>query len=191
MIIGLTGGMGCGKSTAGACFEERGWARIDADRQVKEDVLRQAAVKQVICQRLGSDVFDRDGEVDRVQLGRRVFADDDVRRWLEGELHPRVYAGWREWIRSHPGADLVIEVPLLFEQGLENWFDFIVCVTTSSATQLVRLEKRGFSRSEAEARISKQLPLTHKAKAADFVLSNDGSREFLQSQVDRLLTQVR
>jgi dephospho-CoA kinase len=80
----------------------------------------------------------------------------------------------------------VIEVPLLFEKGLENWFDFIVCVSTSSANQFARLSERGIPQSLAEQRISKQLPLALKLEKADFVLSNDGTTDSLRLQVNHL-----
>lgn len=190
MIIGLTGGMGCGKSTAAEIFGEMGFRRIDADAQVKSEILPRPAVIEAIAQRFGKSVLAADGSIDRTRLGERVFAQEDDRRWLEGLLHPLVFEGWRAQMRQDPAEPTVIEVPLLFEQSLENWFDFTVCVTTSSAAQLVRLEKRGVPRQAAMSRISKQMPLARKAELADYVLSNDGSREFLRTQIGRLIEQL-
>ena len=190
MIIGLTGGMGCGKSTAAEIFGEIGFKRIDSDHQVKALLLPRSDVRAEIRKRFGQEVMAQDGSVDRARLGERVFANEADRSWLEELLHPLVYEGWRDHLRRHPGADTVIEVPLLFEQGLENWFDFTVCVTTSSAAQLVRLEKRGVPRQVAVSRISKQMPLARKAELADYVLSNDGSRDFLRIQIERLIGQL-
>jgi dephospho-CoA kinase len=108
------------------------------------------------------------------------------RIWLEELLHPLVYARWRELIASAPAANWVVETPLLFEKGLENWFDFIACVSTSSANQFARLSERGIPQSLAEQRISKQLPLALKLEKADFVLSNDGTPDSLRMQVNHL-----
>lgn len=186
MIIGLTGGMGCGKSTAARFFAERGFRRLDSDQVVRDEILTDPAVATAVRERFGPEVVPG-GAIDRAALAARVFADDSARAWLEGLVHPRLFARWREALGGAPDADWVVEVPLLFEQGLENWFDFTVCVTTSSAQQLARLEERGISRALARQRISKQLPLAQKIEQADYVLLNDGSVEFLRDQIVRLL----
>lgn len=186
MIIGLTGGMGCGKSTAAQLFSERGFRRLDSDQVVRDGVLTAPEVVAALRARWGEAVVPG-GVVDRKAVSDRVFADDEARIWLESLVHPRVYARWRQVLDESRGASWVFEVPLLFEQRLENWFDFIVCVTTSSAQQIARLEERGFSHALARQRISKQLPLAQKVEQADYVLLNDGSVEFLRAQVDRLL----
>ena len=103
-----------------------------------------------------------------------------------GLTHPRVAAVRRAALASDPDANWAIEVPLLFEKGLENWFDFTVCVACAPAQQLARLEQRGLPRALAGQRISKQLPLARKIELSDFVLWNEGSPAFLEAQVDRL-----
>ena len=191
MVIGLTGGMGCGKSTAGRWLEERhGFARLDADQQVREVILTAAEVKAALLERFGAAVFLAGGEVDRAALGRVVFVEAAAREWFEALVHPLVYAGWREALRAAPKGKHVIEVPLLFEQGLENWFDFTVCVATSCDRQLSLLERRGVPPAAAIPRISQQMPLAQKTEKADFVLLNDGLPEFLQAQIDRLIARL-
>ncbi len=185
MILGLTGGMGGGKSTAARFFEEAGFRRIDSDRIVREELLTSSEVVARIAERF-PDTMSSDGRVDRAVLARHVFGADADRVWLEDLLHPMVYGRWRELLVSEPAGNWVIEVPLLFEKGLENWFDFIVCVSTSSANQFARLSERGIPQSLAEQRISKQLPLALKLEKADFVLSNDGTTESLRLQVNHL-----
>ena len=93
----------------------------------------------------------------------------------------------RATMRTEPGARWVVEVPLLFEKSLENWFDFMVCVACDPTLQLARLEQRGLDRLLAGKRISKQLPLARKIELSDFVLWNDGSPSFLKAQVDRIV----
>ncbi len=186
MIIGLTGGMGCGKSTAARMFGDRGFRCLDSDQVVRDEVLTDPAVVAAVRARLGEGVAPG-GAIDRKAVSDLIFADEAARRWLEALVHPRVYARWRQALAESPGGSWLLEVPLLFEQGLENWFDFIVCVTTSSAQQIARLEERGISHALARQRISKQLPLAQKVEQADYVLLNDGTVEFLRAQVDRLL----
>ncbi len=189
MILGLTGGMGGGKSTAARFFEEAGFGRIDSDRIVREELLPSAVVANEVAQKF-PDAVGADGQVDRAALARRVFASDADRLWLEELLHPLVYERWRNQLATAPEALWVIEAPLLFEKGLENWFDFTVCVATSSANQFARLIERGIPQSLAEQRISKQLPLALKLEKADFVLSNDGTPESLRLQVNHLAARL-
>src|SRR5690606_12154096 len=133
-----------------------------------------------------TDAAGRAESVNRPALAERVFRDDAERLWLEELTHPGVFAAWRVAFAAEPTARWAVEVPLLFEKALENWFDFTVCVACAPAQQLARLEQRGLPRALAGQRISKQLPLTRKIDLADFVLWNEGSPAFLEAQVDRL-----
>lgn len=186
MIAGITGGMGCGKSTVARLLEERGFRRLDSDELVRNHVLRDAAVVAAIRNHFGPGVLAPDGTVDRAALGQRVFEDETELRWLEELAHPAVFALWRAAFSANPFARWAVEVPVLFEKRLENWFDFTVCVACSPALQLARLEQRGVPRGLAGQRISKQLPLAQKIELSDIVLWNEGSTEFLQAETDRL-----
>jgi dephospho-CoA kinase len=188
MILGLTGGLGCGKSTAAQFFTESGFRRIDSDALVRDHVLVRPEVVAAIGQRFGPGMIGPDGQINRTNLGSVVFADDVARRWLEQLIHPQVFSRWREMLSAAPGARWVVEVPLLFERQLENWFDFVVCVSCAPEQQLSRLEQRGLSRVLAARRISTQLPLARKIELSDFVLLNDGSPSFLQRQIDGLIS---
>lgn len=186
LIVGLTGGMGCGKSTAAALFAELGFRRLDADRVVHEVLLPSEEVARAIHERFGAAVTTPTGAVDRAKLGGVVFADPAALAWLEDLLHPRLNAHWERIYAAASGEKFIVEVPLLFEKRLENRFDFTVCVTTSSDLQLRRLEQRGVSPEIARQRLAKQLPLARKCELADFVLLNDGNLEFLREQVSEL-----
>lgn len=186
LIVGLTGGMGCGKSTAAALFAELGFRRLDADRTVHEVLLPSAEVTQAIREKFGDGVLSATGAVDRAKLGARVFADPAALAWLEELLHPRLRAHWDAIYATAQSERFIVEVPLLFEKQLQNRFDFTVCVTTSSDLQLRRLEQRGVSPEIARQRLAKQLPLARKCELADFVLLNDGTLEFLREQVSEL-----
>jgi dephospho-CoA kinase len=189
MILGLTGGMGGGKSTAARFFEEAGFRRVDSDRIVREELLINPDVIAKIAARF-PDAVNAANEVQRPELARHVFSNDEDRFWLEELLHPLVYERWRVLLASEPNGRWVVETPLLFEKGLENWFDFTVCVSTSSANQFARLIERGIPQSLAGQRISKQLPLALKLEKADFVLSNDGTLESLRLQVNHLAARL-
>ena len=190
-MVGITGGLGCGKSTAARALERRGYRRLDSDEIVREQVLTDASVIGALRARYGEAVLtapDRNGQlrVNRPALAERVFRDDAERLWLEELTHPHVFAAWRRAFAAEPGIRWVVEVQLLFEKALENWFDFTVCVACAPAQQLARLEQRGFPRALAGQRISKQLPLARKIDLSDYVLWNEGSLSFLEAQVDRL-----
>ena len=190
MTLGITGGMGCGKSTAAALFERRGYRRIDSDALIRGEVLTSPEVRDALRRRFGDAVMTSEGGIDRRRLGERVFADDAERLWLEELTHPVLFARWRALMAAEPGANWIVEAPLLFEKSLENWFDFTICVASAAANQLARLEQRGLQRALAEQRISKQLPLAQKIELADFVLWNDGTPEFLEEQIDRLISSL-
>lgn len=190
LIVGLTGGMGCGKSTAAALFAERGFRRLDADQVVRDVLLPDAEVAAAIRTRFGDELADAAGAILRDRLAEIVFQDDLALAWLENLLHPRLNVHWRELFASTRGEAFIVEVPLLFEKGMENWFDFIVCVTADSCQQLRRLERRGIPPGLARQRLAKQLPLTRKCELADFVLLNDGSPEFLREQVNTLAARL-
>ena len=189
MVLGLTGGMGCGKSTAGRLFERRGFRRIDVDAVVREKVLTAPETIAALRGRYGDEILDPAGAVDRAAVAARVFTDPNELKWLEELTHPQVLRIWSAFAEDarNQGANAVVETPLLFEKSLENKFDFTVCVACTSEKQLDRLEQRGLKRAFAGQRISKQLPLTRKIELSDFVLWNEGSEEFLKEQVDRLV----
>ena len=187
MVLGLTGGFGCGKSTTAKLFVDRGYGHIDSDLIVRERVLTSEEVKAALRKRYGERVFDGEGRVSRPALAEIVFSDDSERFWLEDLTHPLFFDIARETMRDPHVENWVVEVPLLFEKSLENWFDFTVCVACDPSLQIARLEQRGLDRALAAKRISKQLPLARKIELSDFVLWNDGSTAFLKAQVDRIV----
>jgi len=190
LIVGLTGGMGCGKSTAAGFFADLGFRRIDSDRVVHETLLTDPEVIGRIRGKFGPDVLDEQGQVARKRLAAVVFNDAGALEWLEQLLHPRLHAHRQAIFAAARGERFVIEVPLLFEKGLQNWFDFTVCVFTNSDLQLRRLEQRGIPPELARQRLARQWPLSRKCELADFVLLNDGTPEFLRAQVSSLVQRL-
>lgn len=191
MTIGLTGGIGCGKSTAARLFEKAGFRRIDTDEVIKKEVLTQPEVISALRLRFGAQTVNPDGSVNRPEVAKIVFADRKALTWLEELTHPRLREILQQRMAEPASDPCVVEVPLLFENHLENWFDFTVCVGTTSTLQLARLEERGLPRALAEQRISKQLPLAQKLELADFVLLNDGSTDFLRDQIALLIARLQ
>ena len=181
--IGVTGGMGCGKSTVSKLLAEQGFILIDSDALIRDKILHLPEVVAEAVNKYSDKILDSEGKIDRSRLATKVFANDADLRWLEELTHPRLFDEWRAIMRPDPKGRWVIEVPLLFEKQLENWFDFIVCVASSPDQQLARLEQRGIPRPLAEQRISKQLLLAKKIELSDFVLWNDGPISFLKDQV--------
>jgi dephospho-CoA kinase len=186
-VLGLTGGIGAGKSEALAAFARAGAAVLSSDAVVHE-LYGDPEVRAAVADRFGPDVMRPDGFVDRARLGNRVFGDPQAVAFLEGLLHPRIRAARERWITDQRAAEpapslLVCEVPLLFEAGLEGLFDAVVVITASEPVRRARVEERG---QDFAARTAHQLPEGEKTARADHVYVNDGSLDELQAWVDDL-----
>jgi dephospho-CoA kinase len=189
MVIGLTGGIGSGKSAAAACFAKSGFRIVDAD-QLAHQVLESADIVPQLRARWGDACLGLDGRPDRRWIATKVFQDEAERVFLEGLIHPEV-ARLRLLAVADRSVHHVVEIPLLFEKNLTDGFDAIVCVGCSEETRRARLLRRGLSAEDINRRINSQLPLSEKVKRSEFVLWNDGELDFLQEQVERLVTCLR
>ena len=181
MVIGLTGGIGCGKSTAAACFAELGFVIIDAD-QLARQVLESHVCVSRLRERWGAACLDKQGIPDRKWIAAKVFNDPDERAFLESVTHPEV-ARLRREATADASVDYVVEIPLLFEKELADGFSSVVVVACSDDVRRVRLRGRGLSDEEISARIASQLSLVEKVKRANVVFWNDGEPAFLREQV--------
>jgi dephospho-CoA kinase len=181
MVIGLTGGIGCGKSTAAACFAELGFVVIDAD-QLARRVLESHVCVSRLRERWGTACLDKQGVPDRKWIAAKVFNDPDERAFLESVTHPEV-ARLRREATADASIDYVVEIPLLFEKELADGFSSVVVVACSDEVRRVRLRGRGLSDEEISARIASQLSLVEKVKRANVVFWNDGEPAFLREQV--------
>ena len=190
MKIGLTGGIGCGKSTVVQFFAQAGWHTIETDALVRDCLASDAMVHAALSEHWGTAVFHVDGTVDRKAVAARVFTDAHELAWLEALLHPLVRHAWEAAIAGAAEADWLVEIPLLFEKRLETEFDLIVCVTSPSDVVERRMAHRGYSGDEIVQRRHRQMPLEEKARRADCVISNTGSLEFLKQQTKRLIAQI-
>lgn len=190
MKVGLTGGIGCGKTTVVGFFREAGWRTLELDRVVAECLSVDVELQAALRARWGDAVFTQAGEVDRRAIGRRVFLDAAELSWLEQLVHPRVRMYWQGAVAAAPGADWLVEIPLLFEKRLESAFDLTVCVCSPPKVVDVRMAARNYSAQEVERRRQRQMPLDEKMRRAEHVITNAGSLQFLNDQTMRLIQQI-
>lgn len=186
MNLGLTGGIGCGKTSALSRFEENGWRTVNTDLVAREFLEKDAAVKKAVLDTFGEMVFQENGEVNRGKLGTLVFSDPKSLDRLERILHPPTREHWLGLLRRHPHENWIVEIPLLFEKKLESHFDIVICMHASDELSDQRLRKKGLGSEAIRLRRSRQLPLSFKMDRADCILSNNGSIDFLFKQIDHL-----
>lgn len=188
-FVGLTGGIGAGKSEALAAFERRGIPVLSTDK-VAHDILDDEQVRDAVVERWGEEIASN-GRVDRDRVGEIVFADRDELTWLESVTHPRVGAHVLEW-RQGLGPEVeiaVVEVPLLFEAAMEDAFDATLAVIADDEIRDARLRERG--QAGLAGREDRQLDQTEKERRADHVIRNDESLEALDREVDKLIDELR
>jgi dephospho-CoA kinase len=190
-FVGLTGGLGAGKSEALRALAELGAATLSTDAVV-HDLLSSDELRVLVVERLGPEVAPS-GTLDRTRIAERVFGDDAARAWLEGMLWPRVgerVAGWRVQLESAdpPPRAAVVEVPLLFESGMDTAFDATIAVIAPESLREERAAARGHA-SLAE-RAGRQLSQNEKAGRANFTVRNDGSLEDLRAALEEVLAKL-
>ncbi|WBB67370.1 dephospho-CoA kinase [Micromonospora sp. WMMD812] len=188
LMVGLTGGIGSGKSAVAARLVERGAVLIDSDQAAREVVAPGTPGLAEIVEAFSPRVLAADGSLDRAALGAIVFGDEAARRRLEAITHPRVRARAAELAAAAaPDAVVVNDVPLLVEVGLASTYHLVVVVQTAVPIRLERLARaRGMDRAEAERRIAAQADDARRRAAADVLLTNDGSLPELHAAVDAL-----
>ncbi len=188
--VGLTGGIGSGKSEVTRLLRAYGAAVVDADLVAREVVDVGTPGLAAVVDAFGSKVLQADGRLDRAALGRRVFSDPDALARLNGIVHPLIAERTKELFREagEAGAPVLVhDVALLVENGLRRNYDAVVVTAAEPATQLDRLVRlRGMSEDEARARIAAQAPLEDKLAVATHVIRNDGPLEELAPQVERV-----
>lgn len=189
LTIGLTGGIAAGKSEALAAFARLGAATVSSDAVVHE-LLETEPMLPRLVERWGEEVAP-EGRVDRDRIGSIVFAEPDELKWLEGQIHPLVGQRIGTWLASLPAdAGLaVVEVPLLFESGMEKVFDTTVAVTASDEVRSERAQARGHAL--VDEREARQLAQDDKASRAEHVVENDGSIEDLERELSALVEKLR
>ena len=192
-VLGLTGGIGMGKSTSARLLEARGVPVVDTDdlaRQVVEP--GQPALTEVLAA-FGPQIAGRDGRLRREELARRVFADSAARERLEHILHPRIRVLWRAQVetwRAEGRPLAVVVIPLLFETKAEAELDMTICVACSAATQQQRLRARGWSPEQIEQRLQAQWPVETKMARADYLVWTEADLDVHAAQIERILRRL-
>ena len=188
-IIGVTGGIGSGKSTICSFLGALLQAEIfDTDRIAKETLAHDEVVREAVKREISPQAFGKDGLPDRDLLRRMIFKNPLLKVRLEEILHPRVRAAWlakSEEVRSS-GGHFIVDIPLLYENGAEVFFDMVVVVGCAADTQLHRACARGLAREQVEAIMRTQMPTLEKVARADLVVWNDGSLLQLEAQAKEL-----
>jgi dephospho-CoA kinase len=183
--IGLTGGIGSGKSTVAAQLAAHGAVIVDADRIAREVVAAGTPGLAAVVDAFGRDVLTDAGELDRPALAAVVFADVDARRRLDAIVHPLVRQRATELERAAGDAVVVHDVPLLVETGQAASYDLVLVVEADEADRVTRLVERGLTEGDARARIAAQASDEQRRAVADVVLDNRGTPDELAAQVDR------
>ena len=196
LLVGLTGGMGSGRSLAASYFRELGAQMIDADRISRELVAPEKPAWKEIIEEFGSSVLNSDQTLNRKQVAAIVFNDESKRKKLEDIIHPRVIVEERrlyERYRQENSRVLaVIDAALLIESGNYKNVDTVIVVQCGREEQIRRvMERDGTVRSEVENRLNSQMSLEEKVGFGDYILRNDGTRESLKSQVGELYRDLR
>ncbi|NPU84185.1 MAG: dephospho-CoA kinase [Syntrophaceae bacterium] len=187
--VGLTGGIGCGKSTVARMLLRKGAYIVDFDRVAHEVQEPDGAAWKAVVAEFGPEVLRPDRTLDREKLGAIVFNDGAKRCRLNEIVHPAVFDEWRGRVeairREKPDAVVIADVPLLFEVGMQTMLDLVVLVYLSPEGQIRRIMKRnGYTREDAALRLASQMPIDEKVPLADFVVNNEGTFKETEIQVD-------
>ena len=201
IIVGITGGIACGKSTVAELLAEKGAIAINVDQVGHQLLKRGSSVMDELIAAFGEGILDAAGDVSREKLGAIVFNDKSARERLNAIMHPPIVeqsrTKARQLVAEAPTRVVLIDAPLLIEAGAQDTVDIIVVVTASTEIQLQRIldrsiaQNRALDRSEAQARIDAQMPLSEKMEYADFVIENNRTVDELREQVGLLWQKLK
>jgi dephospho-CoA kinase len=193
LLVGLTGGIGSGKSTVSRMLEERGAVVLDADAFARAAVVGGSPGLRSVVARFGRGVLTSDGELHRAKLASIVFADPAALADLEAIVHPEVRRMIAEGIQENLDRERVVVLvnPLLIEMGTHRDCDVVVVVSTSPETQIARSVARGMTEQDVRSRMAAQLPLEDRARTADVLIDNEGTIDDLEREVDVLWRQLQ
>jgi len=189
-VLGLTGGVGMGKSTAARLLKKVGLPVVDSDDLAREAVHPGTEGLAEIADEFGEGFLKADGSLNRDKMASKVFQDEAARKRLEAIIHPRVRTVWEKQIdqwREQKRPVGVVVIPLLFEVDLQDSFDAVLCVACTANTQRARLRERNWNDAQITARIAAQMDIAQKMDLADHVLWNEGAPELLMDQMKEIL----
>jgi dephospho-CoA kinase len=185
-VVGLTGGIGSGKSLAAQFFSQLGALVIDADQLARSVIERGSEGFDEVLLRFGDTIL-KNGDIDRVALGQIVFENPQAKKDLEAIIHPRIRDEFEEAVASlNPGQILVYEIPLLVETNAADRFDYVVTVESQPELRKERLRARGMFHSDIEKRMASQATEAERRAVADCVITNDASEDELLRQVENV-----
>ena len=194
IVLGITGGIACGKSEAGRALSAEGFKVLDCDFLAHELMNSGRPVYSQIVHFFGKDILADDGEIDRKKLGARVFENEEERATLNRLVHPAVITAVDEWIAECRAAkeNAAVLVPLLFEAEWTAGWDAIICISSLADLMIARLmQSRGFTEEEARRRIAAQMPVAEKAARADYAVLNESTLESLHRQIVDLAQRIK
>jgi len=189
LLVGLTGGIGAGKSTVAELLTRKGAVLVDADEVARAVVEPDQPAFETLVERFGPEVVGRDGRLDRAAVAKLAFADEQSRKDLEGITHPAINTEFtRRVLEAPPDAIVVLDVPLLAEsqQARERPYEAVIVVEAPRDVRLARLETRGVPRADAERRMAAQVSDDDRRVMATYVIDNSGDLGALERQVDDL-----
>jgi dephospho-CoA kinase len=188
-IVGLTGAMGAGKSTVSAYLRDRAIPVVDADHLARQALAKGGDGYRAVVRLFGPSCVGADGELDRAGVAKAVFSNTRLLKQLESILHPIVLKEIKRRIAAHRRGLLVLDVPLLFETGVDRWVDQTVTVWAPRSLCLARLaDAKQWSKADVARRLKAQMPPWEKVRRSDRVLDNRGTRRALYRQIDRWLS---
>jgi dephospho-CoA kinase len=193
LLIGITGGIGMGKSAVSDYLIRKGEPVVDTDMLARQFVEPGQPSLREIESSFGSGVLNPDGTLNRSALAKIVFGNSEKRQILESILHPRIREAWKTWAQTRAqqgAARATVVIPLLFETAAEKDLDLVVCVASSSRTQVERLRTRGWTDQEIAARLASQHSIRDKMEKAHRVIWNDSTFHVCELQVDRIFRSI-
>ena len=193
ITLGITGGIGAGKSETALFVSALGIPVLDTDTVARDLVAPAQPTLSKIVETFGTEILDSQGQLDRSALGRLVFRDASARKNLESILHPGIFEVWTHWVREQAvqgRSHAVVVIPLLYEKGYAQHFQAVIALACSERTQRQRLRERQWSDEMVNQRLSAQLPMADKLQRAHYGLWSEGSLEVLHQQIRLMLNSV-
>jgi dephospho-CoA kinase len=193
LLVGLTGGIGSGKSATAEILRRKGAVVLDADELARRALEPGTPGYGKVLETFGAEILDASGNLDRQRLASTVFADVGARRALESIVHPEIFRRVAAAVETYRGTDavLVFDAPLIVESGFAAFCDVLIVVTAPAEVRIARLVERGMSGENARARIAAQAPDEEKEPLADFLIRNDGSTAELERAVANIWPDLR
>jgi dephospho-CoA kinase len=187
MRVGLTGGIGAGKSTVADLFAQRGAVVIRADEIARQVVEKATSGFDQVVSRFGNSILDNEGNIDRAKLAAIVFSEQKSLEDLENIIHPLVRQETNRIMEKQiPETIIINEIPLLLEKNMQSLFDYLVIVISSEKNRLARLVNIGFTQDQVKARMAKQVDDETRRASADYLIINDGDINQLENDVEKI-----